>query len=255
MGVVIARLVFLAFLALTGTIIYNALYLQDQHGPATISASQSPKVIAGPSVPSLPSPSPARYAAPAAPLDPVETAKLPPASTDLPPPPPPSVEVEAPELLVKAVQRELATRGYDVGPADGKLNDKTRAAISAYEGHEGLPVTGKASDDLLRHILLGDSAAPAAATVSVEAGNDATAPAKAKADNANPSVKAVQQVLADLGYAPGPVDGAMGASTTHAIVAFQHDRKIRETGKITPELLRELKRVTGRDLAKTAATP
>jgi peptidoglycan hydrolase-like protein with peptidoglycan-binding domain len=39
-------------------------------------------------------------------------------------------------------------------------------------------------------------------------------------------VKAVQQILADLGYAPGPVDGAMGAATTHAITAFQHDRKI-----------------------------
>ena len=39
-------------------------------------------------------------------------------------------------------------------------------------------------------------------------------------------MKAVQQILADLGYAPGPVDGAMGAATTHAITAFQHDRKI-----------------------------
>lgn len=248
MGVVIARLVFLAFIALTGTIIYNALYLQDQHRPAALSASQPPKVIASTNV----SPPPLPAAAPAAPLAPVETAKLPPVSTDLPSPPP-EAEDGAPELLVKAVQRELSTRGYDVGPADGKLNDKTRAAISAYEGREGLPVTGKASDDLLRHILLGDSVKPATATTgSVEP--DA-APAKAKSNAANSSMKAVQQVLADLGYAPGPVDGAMGASTTHAITAFQHDRKIRETGRITPELLRELKRVTGRDLTKTAAAP
>jgi peptidoglycan hydrolase-like protein with peptidoglycan-binding domain len=249
MGVVIARLVFLAFIALTGTIIYNALYLQDQHGPAALSASQPPKVIASTnaSPPSLPA------AAPAAPLAPVETAKLPPVSTDLPSPPP-EAEDGAPELLVKAVQRELSTRGYDVGPADGKINDKTRAAISAYEGREGLPITGKASDDLLRHILLGDSVRPATATTgSVQPG--AAAPPKAKSDAADSSVKAVQQVLADLGYAPGPVDGAMGASTTQAITAFQHDRKIRETGRITPELLRELKRVTGRDLTKTAAAP
>ena len=141
-----------------------------------------------------------------------------------------------------------------MGPADGKINDKTRAAISAYEGREGLPITGKASDDLLRHILLGDSVRPATATTgSVQPG--AAAPPKAKSDAANSSVKAVQQVLADLGYAPGPVDGDMGASTTQAITAFQHDRKIRETGRITPELLRELKRVTGRDLTKTAAAP
>ncbi len=66
-------------------------------------------------------------------------------------------------------------------------------------------------------------------------------------------MRAVQQVLADLGYAPGPVDGALGEATTRAIRAFQHDRKIAETGRITPELLRELKRVTGRDLTKMAA--
>lgn len=255
MGVLFARLVFLAFLALTGTIIYNALYLQDQHGPSTLAATQPPKVIGAAGTPSLPAPSPARYAPPAVHLDLPETAKLPPVSTDLPQTPP-SAGAEVPELLVKAVQRELGTRGYDVGPADGKLTDKTRAAISAYQEHEGLPVTGKASDELLRHILLGDSVAPAAATTgSVEAKDAAATAGHEKSSGGDPSVKAVQQVLAELGYAPGPVDGSMGASTTHAIIAFQRDRKIRETGKITPELLRELKQVTGRDLTKTAATP
>jgi peptidoglycan hydrolase-like protein with peptidoglycan-binding domain len=243
MGVVIARLVFLAFVALTGTIIYNALYLQDQHGHALISASQPPKVIVR-----RPSSAPLSNAATA----PVEQAKLPPVSTDLPSPPP-AVDKGAPALLIKAVQRELAARGYDVGPADGKLNDKTRAAISAYEVSEGLPVTGQASDDLLRHILLGDSVKPGATTGSVANASNSS-PVKAKTDDSNP-VKVVQQVLADLGYAPGPVDGAMGSSTKHAIMAFQRDRKMRETGRITPELLRELKRVTGRDLTKTAATP
>ena len=109
---------------------------------------------------------------------------------------------------------------------------------------------------MLRHILLGDSAKPASATTgSVAPEGDAATPAKGKSDAADSSVEAVQQVLAELGYAPGPVDGAMGASTTHAITAFQHDRKMRETGRITRELLRELKRVSGRDLTKTAAVP
>jgi peptidoglycan hydrolase-like protein with peptidoglycan-binding domain len=247
MGVVLARLVFLAFLGLTGTIIYNALYLQDQHGPAPISATSPARVITST----------------AAPTAPVEINKLPPVTTDLPPPPPPAQAAEgAPELLVKAVQRELSVRGYDVGTTDGKLNDKTRAAISAYEASEGLPATGQASDELLHHILLGDSVKPSAATGSLTDDDEAPAraPAKAKSDNsdkdaADPSVKAVQQILADLGYAPGAVDGAMGAATTHAITAFQHDRKLRETGRISPELMRELKRVTGRAVAKTAAKP
>ena len=47
----------------------------------------------------------------------------------------------------------------------------------------------------------------------------------------------------------------MGAATTHAITAFQHDRKIRETGRISPELMRTLKRAIGRELAQTTAKP
>ncbi|MGH6804529.1 MAG: peptidoglycan-binding domain-containing protein, partial [Methyloceanibacter sp.] len=147
-----------------------------------------------------------------------------------------------------AVQRELAARGFDAGPEDGKPSEKTRAAISAYEKGHGLPVTGVATDELLRQILLGGSGQPAGATGSVDAGK-ALSP-KAKEDA---KVKAVQQVLADLGYAPGPVDGALGDATTRAISAFQRDRKMAETGRITPELMRELRRVTGRDPTKTAA--
>ncbi len=189
MGVVIARLVFLAFLGLTGTIIYNALYLQDQHGPAVISAATPRRVIASTSAPT-----------------PVEVAKLPPVKTDVPPSPPRATAEEAvPELLIKAVQRELSARGYDAGAADGKLSDKTRAAISAYQANQGLPVTGAASDELLHHILLGDSVKPQAATGSVTPEDDAPvrAPAKAKVEDPTSSVKAVQQILADLGYAPG----------------------------------------------------
>jgi len=225
MGVVTARLLFLAFVGLTGSIIYNALYLQELHGTAAVTASG--QVV----------PTPDRR-------PPIEVIKLPPVSTDLPP-----LEVEAggTQLLVRAVQRELATRGFDVGPEDGKPSDKTRAAISAYQKGRGLPVTGVATDGLLRHILLGASVQPGGATGSV-AGNTVSGKAK---DGL--SVKAVQQVLADLGYAPGPVDGALGDATTRAISAFQRDRKMAATGRITPELMRELKRVTGRDPTKTAA--
>jgi len=232
MGVVIPRLVFLGFVGLTGSIIYNALYLQDQHGTAAVSAT-------------------GREVVPPRASPPIEVVKLPPVSTDLPAP-----ETDSgPEHLLKAVQRELAARGYDVGQEDGKPSAKTTAAISAFQKGQGLPVTGAATDELLRQILLGGSPQPiAGATGSVDAGKpdapDRPLGAKAKEEA---KVKAVQKVLADLGYSPGAVDGAMGGATTKAIAAFQHDRKIAETGKITPELLRELKRVTGRDPIKTAA--
>lgn len=220
MGVVAARLVFLAFLGLTGSIIYNALYLQDLHG-TTVAATPRQEAPVSPSV---------------------ELTTLPPVSTDLPPLEP---EQGGPQLVVRAVQRELAARGFDVGPADGAPSEKTKAAISAYQKAQGLPVTGVATDELLRHILLGGPAQPGA-TGSVAA-------KAAYADTNVSHIKAVQQVLADLGYAPGPVDGVLGGATARAISAFQHDRKMPETGRISPELLRELNRVTGRDLTKTAA--
>ena len=47
--------------------------------------------------------------------------KLPPVSTDVPTP---ETGEGGPEHLLKAVQRELAARGYDVGPEDGKSNDQ-----------------------------------------------------------------------------------------------------------------------------------
>ncbi len=233
MNVVLARLVFLAFLAMSGGIVYNALYLQDLRGLA-----------------SLPQAAPVPAAAPAPKTASVPQAvsvevTLPPVSTDLPPL---SAENGGSLLVVRAVQRELAARGYDVGETDGMLSVKTRAAISTYESREGLPVTGIATDELLHHILLGGSAKP------VDTGSAAASPATATEDE-SVTVMAVQQILADLGYDPGTPDGAIGSSTASAISAFQRDRNIPETGHISPELLDQLKRVTGRDLTKTAAKP
>jgi peptidoglycan hydrolase-like protein with peptidoglycan-binding domain len=222
MGVPAARLVFLAFLGLTGSIIYNALYLQDVHNAAS----------GGMGRPSAPANAP------------VEVAKLPPVSTDLPPLEP---QQDGPSLIVRAVQRELAARGFDVGPVDGTASAKTAAAISAYQKANGLPVTGTATDALLRHILLGDAAPSSGATGSV------TEKANAGKTGDAAAVKAVQQILADLGYSPGPVDGAMGDATARAISAFQHDRNLPETGDITPELVTELERVTGRETGKVVA--
>ncbi len=238
MGVVTARLVFLAFLGLTGTIIYNALYLQE-HGPRGMAATE-PETSTTTRAQIVHVDPPVEQAAAS-----VQSKSVPPVSTDLAPLD--SGKGES-QLVVRAVQRELGARGYDVGQVDGTLSDKTRAAISAFQSKEGLPVTGVPSDDLLRQILLGDSVAPAAATGSVAATDSIAANAAEGA-----TVKRVQQILADLGYAPGAIDGAWGANTASAISTFQRDRNIAETGQITPELLNEFRRVTGRDLTKTAS--
>jgi peptidoglycan hydrolase-like protein with peptidoglycan-binding domain len=210
----------LVFVGLTGVIIYNALYLQETRYAGVSSAGVTPVAVSA---------------------GPEGTPVAAPATTDLPPLP--VQEGLEDEDIVKAVQRELTARGYDTGP-DGSLGEETRKAIAAYETDNGLTVTGSPTEDLLRHILLGGSAKPAAATGSLAETPEVGAP---KTNSA--TVKALQQVLADLGYAPGQIDGKPGQATAQAIAAFQRDRKIESNGRITPELLTEIKRVTGRSLA------
>ncbi|MEM7397817.1 MAG: peptidoglycan-binding domain-containing protein [Pseudomonadota bacterium] len=243
MGVVSARLLFLAFLVMTATIIYNALYLQEHAPQAMADASAvgngTTRVIG------IAPPEAEATGGTASTLQKVpqpggrESAVV----TDLP-----AQATGESLLVVRAIQRELSLRGYDVGSVDGQLSDKTRKAISAFQKREGLAVTGLPSDDVLRQILLGDTIRPPEATGSVPA-MDSIASHAAESG----TVLRVQQVLAELGYAPGIIDGAWGENTAEAVRAFQRDRSIAVTGTITPELLQEFQRVTGRDLTRTAA--
>ncbi len=61
---------------------------------------------------------------------------------------------------------------------------------------------------------------------------------------ADPRVRAVQKVLAELGYAPGRIDGILGEETRRAIRAFERDREMPVTGRITPALIQEIRRIT-----------
>jgi len=60
----------------------------------------------------------------------------------------------APELracvvdpTLRAAQRTLETRGFEVGPIDGILGPRTQAALRAFQGKEGLPRTGRLDAD------------------------------------------------------------------------------------------------------------
>lgn len=55
-----------------------------------------------------------------------------------------------------------------------------------------------------------------------------------------PSVLYAQVALRELGHDPGPIDGAAGAATREAVIAFQRASGQPATGEITPDLLRQL---------------
>jgi peptidoglycan hydrolase-like protein with peptidoglycan-binding domain len=47
------------------------------------------------------------------------------------------------------LQSQLAARGYDPGPIDGMMGERTRAAIRAYQRDRQMPVDGQVSQALL----------------------------------------------------------------------------------------------------------
>jgi hypothetical protein len=122
MGALQARLVFFAFVGLAAVIAYNALYLQDGPHPGAFSADMG----------SLQPGSRAVSATGALP----ETEK-------------------AGAETVRAVQEQLAAKGYDPGPVDGVHGLLTRAAVMAFQYDHDLPLTGEVSDRLLKQILFG----------------------------------------------------------------------------------------------------
>lgn len=50
---------------------------------------------------------------------------------------------------VRQLQEKLKSRGFDAGPADGRMGDATRAAIRAFQRSQDLPVTGRADSRTL----------------------------------------------------------------------------------------------------------
>ncbi|XSG81226.1 MAG: peptidoglycan-binding domain-containing protein [Methyloligella sp. ZOD6] len=238
MSLFASRLVFVAFIGLCGLITYNALYLQDVRGGAGRQSADNEQGLTD-NKPSDESEVAKTTKTPDMAVDSTVTGAAPStgaASSNAP-------VQEASSALVTAVQRELSVRGYDVGDGDGAMTQETADAIRSYERAHGLEETGSPSDDLLRHIVLGESLEDMG--MATPNSGQGSAPGEAPGD----MVRAVQQTLADLGYAPGPVDGMMGQNTADAIRAFQKDRQLAETGEITPTLLQEMERVSGRRFA------
>ena len=55
--------------------------------------------------------------------------------------------------MVASTQSGLARLGYEPGPSDGVIGPKTQSAIREYQNDHGLPIDGRPSPELERHIL------------------------------------------------------------------------------------------------------
>jgi peptidoglycan hydrolase-like protein with peptidoglycan-binding domain len=126
---------------------------------------------------------------------------------------------------LRGIQRELASRGYGSLSGDA-AHPTTRAAILHYEQDHSLPLTGEASEALLKHMLFG------------AAGNAGAA--KARSPQAEQVIVQVQRALTRLGYDPGAVDGRLSPETVAAIRIYESDHGMVSTGRISSKLVSRL---------------
>jgi peptidoglycan hydrolase-like protein with peptidoglycan-binding domain len=203
----------------------NAIYLQ-QSGQAPLGDGRQSQPARKPVVAA-----PLPHGGAAAPEAPLRIARFAPA----PPPLPARVELGANPETVRAIQRELAARGFGPVPSDGNLDLATRAAIIAYEQDQRLALTAVPSEDLLRRLVLGipRTAAP---------GEESSA-GQAVSTEAEAVIASVQRSLLRLGYRPGRADGQLGEETARAIHDFEVDSGMVPKGRISAELVRQLEAV------------
>lgn len=145
---------------------------------------------------------------------------------------------EARRATVRAVQTELARRGYEPGAASGAPSLVTRAAVLAYEYDQGLPLTAEPSPEVLAHLRHGTSAPGAA--VGLEAG------ASPPTGHAEAVIRSVQQSLGALGYLAASADGIATDETVRAIREFEMDAGLVPTGRISGPLITRLTKAQAR---------
>ncbi len=236
------RLSVVAFLALTGAITANALYMQETprqvaHAGENLDTGDSgadsataalPDADTKPSEPVSETPKTVDTPSSEAVSNPV--ANVPYETT----PPPPSP-------LVNNIQRELGKRGYFSGKQDGVLTRDCRMAILAYEFDENMPLTGEASEAVLKALIFARAA-----------GNTAGPGAAKRFERRKELIKQVQQMLAQYGYTSGPVNGELDASTRDAIKRFESDRHLEAAGHLSERVLLEMVIVAGRPFPESS---
>lgn len=100
--------------------------------------------------------------------------------------------------LVRQLQLNLVGLGCLDGEADGRYGKQTKAAVKEFQSLYGLTadgVAGEATQSAIRNTMV-----------------------------------RLQVELKNLGYAPGTADGYFGTKTKNALIAFQKDRGLKQTG-------------------------
>jgi peptidoglycan hydrolase-like protein with peptidoglycan-binding domain len=225
-----------AIAAAAGTILVNALHLQQGAHPAPIlsaKAGSGAPVEATGSVVVMPRPRPTAAGA----------------ARDAAAAPAPRARAQ----IVGDVQRELSRRGYYDGAVDGIHGPKLEAAIREFEAAAGLKPTGDPTEALVGAIMRAAVKSPPERTRPIQPAAVPPRRPEAVAEAAAPPapsarVAAIQRALADFGFGQIKPNGMLDGGTQAAIEKFERERKLPVTGQISDRLARELSALTGRPL-------
>jgi peptidoglycan hydrolase-like protein with peptidoglycan-binding domain len=249
------RLFFCGFAVVACAVTVNALRQPSRSGPVVAIATPStPTAAAGASLPGkadvppkvavpklVPMVPPVAAAAPvAAPIMIAAVGEPVRAPTRLPGAPVvgqahlPSV-MDGDSDIVRALQKELVNTGYGPLAVNGNAGHLTRAAIMGYEHDHGMPLTGEASERLLKRMRAGDAPKKA----------DEQIARRIATQEAEQVVLIVQKSLETLGHGPGRIDGRLGDETLAAIRAFEAEAKMKPVGRISADLFSQLARSVG----------
>jgi peptidoglycan hydrolase-like protein with peptidoglycan-binding domain len=160
----------------------------------------------------------------------------PPVQTETPRPQPETKPAEPPQPspLLRSIQKKLAQFGQKTLPQDGLPSPETRAAILAVEFEQGRPLSGEPAEPILSALYF------------LEASGRNRLPSVERFERDQALVQEVQDLLAKLGYTPGPVDGHLDGKTRDAIKKFETDRSLKAGGRLTERVLLEMVKERGK---------
>lgn len=127
----------------------------------------------------------------------------------------------APRLagFIGDVQVALTELGYYSGPIDGQQSEEFAAAVAAFQTDAGLEATGEL--DAATIAAIQEALAERGLVLSA-------------------SIQEVQQLLTELGYYTGPIDGRWSDELSAVIAAFQTDLGVEPTGILDAATLRAI---------------
>ena len=121
---------------------------------------------------------------------------------------------------VKNVQQHLRAAGFDPKHTTGVFDERTGAALKAFQQRSGLPVTGSV-----------DGATWKALQKSFILSSKPASPAQ-KLGERSGAVKASEKLLKKLGFNPGRIDGLFDQRTANAVKAYEKKKHLTRDGAI-----------------------